>query len=184
MRREVLPLEGFHIDITVDSGSRPVAVFVTDRPRLDYVIAFARFADEVTEGGLRIALGTIVGMATGYPAERHFASSDEPLTVAPGNRLRRRVGLAILRRRWWMMGHPRRGEFYVEFLIVDSDRRGMVYAADPPGSKPSRRYVLYMTKPIWRDGEPLRCRELTRVQLRWAPLGQGRSACRREDRCD
>jgi ribosomal protein S18 acetylase RimI-like enzyme len=124
------------------------------RPVLDEGRVFARFANEITEGGFRVMLGPrfeeilahafvqpghgmsyertwfakrggrIVGMVCGYIEGDEHRSEDEALMVAPGNRLRRSMGVVFMRWRWRMIGHPFPGEFYVEFLIVESTLRG------------------------------------------------------------
>lgn len=124
------------------------------RPELAEGRAFARFIDEIVEGGFRILLGRrtvdilarafqqpghtlsyestsfaesdgrIVAMVCGYMMNGGIQSEDEALMIAPGNRIRRRLGIAFLRLRWRMIGYPFPGEFYVEFLIVDSKLRG------------------------------------------------------------
>ena len=124
------------------------------RPDLQEGRAFALYTDEITEGGFRIMLGRryeeilahaflerghgmsyeytwfaelggeIVGMVSGYVEGETHESEDDALMVAPGCRLRRRLGAAVLRLRWRMMGYPVPGEFYVEFLIVDAALRG------------------------------------------------------------
>lgn len=124
------------------------------RPDLDEGRVFARFANEIAEGGFRIMLGPryveilahafaqqghgmsyentsfaerdgrIVGMVSGYVEGEAHESEDDALMIAPGNRLRRRLGAAFMRWRWRMIGHPFSREFYVEFLIVDATVRG------------------------------------------------------------
>jgi len=123
------------------------------RADLDDGRAFARYANEITEGGFCIVLGRryeeilahafvrrghgmsyeytwfaeiggrIVGMVSGYVEGDTHEPEDEALEAAPGSRLRRRVGVAILRMRWRMIGYPFPGDFYVEFLIVDAELR-------------------------------------------------------------
>lgn len=124
------------------------------RPDLDEGRIFARFVNEIAEGGFRIMLGPrfveilahaflqsghgmsyentsfaerdgeIVGMVSGYVEGGEHESEEDAVMVAPGNRLRRRLGVAFLRWRWRMIGYPFTGEFYVEFLIVDAALRG------------------------------------------------------------
>jgi len=89
------------------------------RPELEEGRVFARFVDEIAEHD-----GRIVGMICGYMENGEHDGEDEALMIAPGNRLRRRLGLAFMRLRWRMIGYPFTGEFYVEFLIVDSALRG------------------------------------------------------------
>ena len=123
------------------------------RPDPDEGRLFARFVEEITEGGFRIMLGPrvvdvlahafvqpghtmsyqttsfaerdgqIVGMVCGHLALA-LRECDEALMTAPGNRFRRRLGVAFVSLRRRMIGHPYRGEFYVEFLIVGSAVRG------------------------------------------------------------
>jgi len=123
------------------------------RPDLDEGVVFARFVDEIAEGGFRIMLGRrvveilshafmepghgmsyqntlfaerhgeIVGMVSGYVAGGGNEGEDEALRVAPGNRLRRRLAVLMMRLRWRMIGLPPPGEFYVEFLIVKAGLR-------------------------------------------------------------
>jgi ribosomal protein S18 acetylase RimI-like enzyme len=117
-------------------------------------MAFGRFIHELTEGFFGFALGrrvveilcsafkepdhdqsfqntlfaqsggSVFGMVVGYPVGSNRRSSYRPLMVAEGNRLRRRIGIALLRARWRLIGHPFSGEFYVEYLIVDQAFRG------------------------------------------------------------
>lgn len=124
------------------------------RPDLGEGRHFARYANEIAEGGFRIMLGprfdeilahafvhpghgmsyertwfaerdgSIVGMVSGYVEGNAHQSEDEALMVAPGSRLRRRMGVAFMRWRWRMIGYPFPGEFYVEFLIVEAALRG------------------------------------------------------------
>ena len=124
------------------------------RPDLDEGRVFARFVDEITEGGFRIMLGrraveilahafvqpghsmsyrntsfaerdgAIAGMVCGYVENGAHEGEYDALMIAPGNRFRRRLGAALMRLRWRMIGYPFPGEFYVEFLIVDSSLRG------------------------------------------------------------
>ncbi len=124
------------------------------RPDPDEGRIFARFVNEIAEGGFRIMLGPrfveviahafvqpghgmsyeytsfaerggrIAGMVSGYVEGEEHESEDDALMIAPGNRLRRRMGAAFMRWRWRMIGHPFPGQFYVEFLIVDAALRG------------------------------------------------------------
>lgn len=134
--------------------SAPVATIRAAGRDLGEGRLFARYVNEITEGGFRIMLGrryeeilahafvrpghglsyertwfaerdgSVVGMVTGYVEGDEHPSEDEALMVAPGNRLRRRMGVAFMRWRWRMIGYPFPGEFYVEFLIVESALRG------------------------------------------------------------
>ena len=126
-------------------------------PTLDDGLSFARYLDYAADGFFRVLLGrnsdqivataftkpghdlsyervtfaeldaSIVGMASGYTAEQHHHSSDEPLTSAAG-RLRvlritavSAIGRPILR---FIESVPD-GDFYLQALGVDDDRRGL-----------------------------------------------------------
>lgn len=124
------------------------------QPTYDEGLAAARFIDMASEGGIRKALGrrytdiianafvepdhhlsyehavfavqagSIVGMVSGYAAEQQENSSIDPLKKAPGNRLRRAIGLALLRVILSVMGNHESGDFYVAFAGVDDKARG------------------------------------------------------------
>lgn len=117
-------------------------------------LAFARYVDMASEGGFHKALGprfedviatafmvpnhdltyahtvfaerdgVIVGMVSGYTAEEHRASSDLPLKLAPGSRIRRMVGLLLLRFISRILGELDEQSYYIQFLAVDENARG------------------------------------------------------------
>jgi len=116
---------------------------------------FARYLDEAAEGFFRIMLGrqvadviataytqpdhdfsyqnitfaergkVIVGMASGYTAEQHRRSSNEPLKLASGYRVLRMVRVAIccapFRR---VLDTLDDGDFYLQAIAIDNDLRG------------------------------------------------------------
>ena len=133
--------------------SESVSIRVAN-PTYDDGLAYARYVDIASEGGFRFALGrrftdiiatafvlpghdlsfeftvfaecdgNIVGMASGCTAERHGHSSDLPLRQAPGSRVFRTFGLALLRIFLRVLGKHSEGDFYLHFLAVDGERRG------------------------------------------------------------
>ena len=122
-------------------------------PTYDDGSAFARYVDIASEGGYRYALGrrfadiiataftlpghdlsyeftifaerdgAIVGMASGYTAEQHGRSSDQPLRQAPGNCVFRAINMAFLRALLRILGKHADGDFYLHFLAVDEGLR-------------------------------------------------------------
>lgn len=124
------------------------------QPAYDDGLAAARFIDIASEGGIRASLGrrytdiiatafvepghhlsyehavfavqsgSIVGMVSGYTAEQHENSPIDLLKKAPGNRLRRAIGLMLLRFIFSVMGDHESGDFYVAFAGVDEKARG------------------------------------------------------------
>jgi ribosomal protein S18 acetylase RimI-like enzyme len=124
------------------------------RPTFEEGLVFGRLYDEVTEHGFRYLFGRhvvdilaaayiveghdlsfenamfaerdgeIIGMISGYTAEQHRDSTDKPLMEAPGNRMLRRWGVALLAARRRLFGALQEGDFYVQAFIVDEDFRG------------------------------------------------------------
>ena len=124
-------------------------------PTMSDGLAFAGYVDIASEGGFRKAFGRgfeeiiasafiqpghdlsyeyaafaerkdgIVGMVSGFTAEQHAGSSSLPIREAPGNRFRRAIGLAFLGVFQRIIGGHSDGEFYLQFLAVDEECRGM-----------------------------------------------------------
>ena len=118
-------------------------------------LAAARFIDMASEGGIRMAIGKryeevivrafcepdhdlsyqravfaesggkVLGMMIAYGAASHEASSLEPLLLAPGNRLRRKLGLSMLRFIFGRMAGHKHDDHYLAFLAVDPEARGL-----------------------------------------------------------
>ncbi len=133
---------------------RPI-ILRAGKPTLDDGLVFARYLDEAAEGFFRIMLGrrvadilaeaytkpghdlsfenvtfaeqgdAIVGMASGYTAEQHRQSSDQPLKQAAGIRI---VRLAFVRvicaPLWRILNTIQDGDFYLQAIAVDSEARG------------------------------------------------------------
>jgi ribosomal protein S18 acetylase RimI-like enzyme len=123
-------------------------------PTYNEGLAFARYLDEAFEGLFRFTLGrraadivaraytqpehdfsyqnttfaecdkAIVGMATGYTAEQHRRSSDQPLKQAAGNRALQRIGVRMLCARLRFLGTHANGDFYLQAIAVDKKLRG------------------------------------------------------------
>jgi ribosomal protein S18 acetylase RimI-like enzyme len=70
--------------------------------------------------------GSIAGMACGYTAEQHRESSDEPLTRAAGKMRALRMGIVTTlgRRVLQFIETVPDGDFYLQAVAVDDDRRG------------------------------------------------------------
>lgn len=117
-------------------------------------LACARYINIASEGGFRKALGKryadiiatafvepdhelswmytvfaeqedqIVGMTSGAPAEVQARSSTEPLKLAPGNRARRNVGIALIGMVFHVFGEMNEDSYYLQMLAVDEACRG------------------------------------------------------------
>lgn len=124
------------------------------KPTYNEGLVFARHLNEAFEGFFRSMLGprfahfvaraynqpahdfsyqntvfaerekAIVGMASGYTAEEHRRSSDQPLRQAVGNRALQRMGAAILAARLRYLGTHTDGDFYLQAIAVDRELRG------------------------------------------------------------
>jgi ribosomal protein S18 acetylase RimI-like enzyme len=124
-------------------------------PAFDEGLVFARYLDEAAEGFFRFMLGprvadiiataytkpdhnfsyqnvtfsehdnVIVGMASGYSAEQHRRSSDQPLMKAAGCRVVRLMGVRIICAPLWrFLDTIRDGDFYLQAIAVDNELRG------------------------------------------------------------
>jgi len=69
--------------------------------------------------------GEILGMASGYTAEQHGRSSDEPIRRAAGRSAFRMACMFALTAPMWRFMHAHEeGDFYLQFLAVDEPHRG------------------------------------------------------------
>jgi ribosomal protein S18 acetylase RimI-like enzyme len=123
-------------------------------PTYNEGLVFARYLDEAFEGFFRFILGrraadivaraytqpdhdfsyqnttfaerdrAIVGMATGYTAEQHRRSPDQPLKQAAGTRALQMIGVRILCARLRFLGTHADGDFYLQAIAVDKELRG------------------------------------------------------------
>jgi ribosomal protein S18 acetylase RimI-like enzyme len=117
-------------------------------------LAFAKYVDMASEGGLRKALGyryedimanafiepnhdlsytytffaefegAIVGMVSGYPAKTQRVSSHFALKRAAGSRFRRMLGIVLLGFVSGVHGGLDKDAYYLQFLGVDKSARG------------------------------------------------------------
>lgn len=140
-------------------------------PSYDEGMAFAHYVDIASEGGFRKALGrgfaeilaaafilpdhdlshqyvafaesdgVVVGMVSGYTAAQHERSGDQPLREAPGNRVRRSLGLTLLGLFQRIVGVHAEGEYYLQFLAVDEEFRGMGVGSALLGFMEERAYA-------------------------------------------
>jgi ribosomal protein S18 acetylase RimI-like enzyme len=124
------------------------------KPTYNEGLVFARYLDEAFEGLFRLMLGrraadivaraytrpshdfsyqhaifaerdkAIVGMATGYTAELHRRSLDQPLKQAAGSRVLQMIGVRILCARLRLLGTHADGDFYLQAIAVDGEHRG------------------------------------------------------------
>lgn len=124
-------------------------------PTFDEGLVFARYLDEAAEGFFRFMLGrrvadilataytkpghdfsyqnvtyaehnsAIVGMASGYTAEQHRRSSDQPLKQAAGCRVLRLMVVRIFCAPLWrFLDTIREGDFYLQAIAVENELRG------------------------------------------------------------
>ena len=124
-------------------------------PTFDDGLTFARYLDEAAEGFFRFMLGrragriiatafaqpdhdlsyqnvtfaerdnVIVGMVSGYTAERHRRSSHQPLKRAAGRRnLRMRIVLILFAPLMRIIDSIADGDFYVQSIAIDNEIRG------------------------------------------------------------
>ena len=122
---------------------------------LEEGLLYARYIDEAAEGFFRLLLGrrsesiiaeaftqpnhsysyenvtfaeregSVVGMASGYTAERHRSFSDEPLRRAAGSAaLRMKCVRVLLAPLWRLLDTLADGDFYLQGIAVDSEHRG------------------------------------------------------------
>jgi ribosomal protein S18 acetylase RimI-like enzyme len=124
-------------------------------PTFDEGLAFARYLDEAAEGFFRFMLGrraeqivatafiqpdhdlsyqnvtfaerdnVIVGMVSGYTAEQHRRSSQQPLKEAAGRRnLRMKIVLTLFAPLMRIIDSIADGDFYLQAIAVDNEIRG------------------------------------------------------------
>ena len=121
--------------------------------------------------------GAIVGMASGYTAEQHEGSSDEPITRAAGRSAFRIACMFALTAPMWRFMHTyEKGDFYLQFLAVDARHRGkgigsaLIGAMEARGRESgSERFVLDVSgrNP---DAQRLYARQGFEVGPRWPRL--------------
>jgi ribosomal protein S18 acetylase RimI-like enzyme len=122
-------------------------------PTYDEGLVFAYYLDEAFEGLFRMALGqsledivakafiepdhdfsyqntifaerdkVIVGMATGYAAEQHRASSNQPLKQAAHGNIIQKIGAGLLCYRLRFLGTHADGDFYLQAIAVAEKHR-------------------------------------------------------------
>lgn len=69
--------------------------------------------------------GAVVGMVCGYTAEQHRRSPFQPLRLAAGDRILRRIGVAMVCARLRLLSIHADGDFYIQALAVDRELRGL-----------------------------------------------------------
>ena len=134
---------------------RQSVVLRAAKPTFDEGLAFARYLDEAAEGFFRFMLGrraghiiatafaqpdhdlsyqnvtfaerdkVIVGMVSGYTAERHRRSSRQPLKQAAGRcNLRMMIVLILFAPLMRIIDSIADGDFYLQAIGVDKELRG------------------------------------------------------------
>jgi len=135
--------------------NRPEIILRPANPCHEEGLRFARFMNMAADGGFRYLFGPryreivaeafvepghdlsheyalfaeqggeILGMASGYTAEQHGRSSDEPITRAAGRSAFRIACMFALTAPMWRFMHTyEKGDFYLQFLAVDEAHRG------------------------------------------------------------
>jgi len=133
----------------------PLTRFRTGNPTFDEGRVFAQYLNEAAEGFFRLMLGkrfidiiamaytqpghdlsyqnvifaerskVIVGMISGYTAEQHHQSSDEPLKQAAGRfNLRRIIVSTLFSPLMRIIDTIADGDFYIQAMVVDKELRG------------------------------------------------------------